>query len=164
MSTGILKSTHSISAAPCRSLFSRICHLSPTFFDIFTRAFSNDPLLHSQPVTANSLETRSRAPPLDLETESETRSTLDGSNPSMSSADAAQAVAARGGAGTKITPAEQAAYAKAREAVLRKEHNDFLGKNPDVRQVVADFWAAVLLHKPEDIYAFADKYFEPFKE
>lgn len=39
-----------------------------------------------------------------------------------------------------------------------------MADNPELRAVLADFMQAVLIQKPDDIYAFAEEFFAPFAQ
>lgn len=51
-----------------------------------------------------------------------------------------------------------------REEELREEHFKFIDEHPELRQVLNDFLSSVLLHRPDDVFAFAREYFMAFKQ
>eukprot|EP00434_Breviolum_minutum_P001161 symbB.v1.2.001017.t1/scaffold52.1/size380577/7 len=51
-----------------------------------------------------------------------------------------------------------------REEDLREEHNKYLEKHPELRQLLNDFMSSVLLHRPKEAFDFAKEYFMAFKQ
>lgn len=51
-----------------------------------------------------------------------------------------------------------------REEDLREEHNKYLEKHPELRQLLNDFMSSVLLHRPDEVFGFAKEYFMAFKQ
>ncbi|CEM04237.1 unnamed protein product [Vitrella brassicaformis CCMP3155] len=49
-----------------------------------------------------------------------------------------------------------------RTVELSEEHWGYVEKHPELRQLLTDFLASVLLHTPEDVFAFAREYFSVF--
>ncbi len=45
---------------------------------------------------------------------------------------------------------------------LIDDHSKFVDNYPELKAVLADFVQAVLIHKPEDIFKFADDFFTPY--
>lgn len=45
----------------------------------------------------------------------------------------------------------------------RVSHEEYLEKNAKVKELLTDFAATVLLHKPDDIWQFAREFFEPYR-
>lgn len=48
------------------------------------------------------------------------------------------------------------------QADLRVQHSKYVDKHPDLTQLLNDFMSNCLLHKPQDVYAFAHQYFLNF--
>merc|ERR1712224_230058 len=55
-------------------------------------------------------------------------------------------------------------FARVRTETLKRENWDYVNKNPDLQEVLQDFMSSLLIHKPEDTYAFAREYFRVFRE
>ncbi len=47
---------------------------------------------------------------------------------------------------------------------IKKEHVDYLGQHPEIRQLLNDFLSTLLLEKPEDVFRFAQDYFSFFNK
>jgi len=45
---------------------------------------------------------------------------------------------------------------------LKEEHVRYIESHPEIKEILSDFLAKVLLEKPEDVNQFAASYFEPF--
>merc|ERR1711924_328940 len=58
---------------------------------------------------------------------------------------------------------EQQEKLELREQELNQEHWKYVDSNPELRQVLNDFMASVLLHRPEHV-DFAREYFSAFKQ
>ena len=58
---------------------------------------------------------------------------------------------------------ELLAYFHATRDAITEEHKAYLLQHPEIRQILQDFLARLLLKKPDDIYAFANEYFSYFK-
>lgn len=58
---------------------------------------------------------------------------------------------------------ELLAYFHATKDTITEEHKAYLLAHPELRQVLQDFLAKLLLQKPGDIFAFANEYFAFFK-
>ncbi|CAD7923871.1 unnamed protein product [Amoebophrya sp. A120] len=56
------------------------------------------------------------------------------------------------------------AYVKVREGALKEEYYKYVDTHPELQQVLTDFLTALVVHAPEDVYAFAAQYFAPFKD
>lgn len=59
---------------------------------------------------------------------------------------------------------ELLAYFHATKDQITEEHKTYLLAHPEVRQLLQDFLAQLLLKKPSDVYGFANEYFSYFKE
>mmetsp|Transcript_31753 Transcript_31753/g.36099 ORF Transcript_31753/g.36099 Transcript_31753/m.36099 type:complete len:302 (-) Transcript_31753:414-1319(-) len=51
-----------------------------------------------------------------------------------------------------------------RKQKLMENHGKYLDAHPELNEVLNDFTSSVLLHKPDDIFAYARKYFAPFHQ
>ncbi len=60
-----------------------------------------------------------------------------------------------------LDPELKTYYLKVKDEI-KKEHVDYLGQHPEIRQLLNDFLSTVLLEKPEDVYKFAQDYFSFF--
>lgn len=45
----------------------------------------------------------------------------------------------------------------------RISHEQYLDNNTQVKDLLSDFAATALLHKPDDIWLFAREFFEPYR-
>ena len=50
-----------------------------------------------------------------------------------------------------------------RKEELKRGHQDYLLKHPEVTRLLADFMCAALLEKPQDVFAFAEHHFSTFQ-
>lgn len=50
------------------------------------------------------------------------------------------------------------------QAELEQSYRQYMADNPELKAVLADFMQAVLIQKPDDIYAFAEEFFAPFAQ
>lgn len=50
------------------------------------------------------------------------------------------------------------------QAELEQSYRQYMANNPELRAVLADFMQAVLIQKPDDVYAFAGEFFAPFAQ
>mmetsp|Transcript_55503 Transcript_55503/g.121561 ORF Transcript_55503/g.121561 Transcript_55503/m.121561 type:complete len:107 (+) Transcript_55503:54-374(+) len=64
----------------------------------------------------------------------------------------------------KMKDPEQQEKLEIREQELREKHNEYIGGHPELRQLLNDFLSSTLLHKPDNVFEFASKYFAPFKK
>eukprot|EP00391_Amoebophrya_sp_Ameob2_P011785 CAMPEP_0178996808 /NCGR_PEP_ID=MMETSP0795-20121207/8577_1 /TAXON_ID=88552 /ORGANISM="Amoebophrya sp., Strain Ameob2" /LENGTH=73 /DNA_ID=CAMNT_0020689245 /DNA_START=87 /DNA_END=308 /DNA_ORIENTATION=+ len=55
-------------------------------------------------------------------------------------------------------------YVKVREGALRDEYYKYLDSHPELQQILTDFLTALVVHTPDDVYAFAAEYFAAFKD
>ena len=46
----------------------------------------------------------------------------------------------------------------------RRTHVEYLAANDKVRDLLSDFLATLLLHKPEDAFVFAKTFFAPYQQ
>ena len=42
-----------------------------------------------------------------------------------------------------------------RKLEIKKKHNEYIDKHPEIKSMLNDFMSEVLLEKPEDIFSFA---------
>lgn len=47
---------------------------------------------------------------------------------------------------------------------IKKEHFEYLAKHPEVREFLNDFLSSLLLHKPDDVYKYAQEFFKFFNQ
>jgi guanylate kinase len=45
---------------------------------------------------------------------------------------------------------------------IKKEHQDYIGKHPELREILNDFLSSVLLEKPNDVFEYSTEYFSYF--
>eukprot|EP00397_Hematodinium_sp_SG-2012_P067996 GEMP01108111.1.p1 GENE.GEMP01108111.1~~GEMP01108111.1.p1 ORF type:complete len:100 (+),score=15.15 GEMP01108111.1:31-300(+) len=50
------------------------------------------------------------------------------------------------------------------EHKLQEEGFAYLSKHPELRQVLNEFMSSLLLHRPDDVFAFARDFFDAFKD
>ena len=46
-------------------------------------------------------------------------------------------------------------YYKKIKGEIKKEHQDYMKKHPELREILNDFMSTVLLEKPKNVYEFA---------
>ena len=47
---------------------------------------------------------------------------------------------------------------------IQKDYAEYIGKHPEIRQLMNDYMSSLLLHKPENVYKFTRDYFAFFNK
>lgn len=58
---------------------------------------------------------------------------------------------------------EELSQLNERKLELKRQHNAYMEKHPEITRVLADFMCAALLEKPDDVFAFAESHFTSFE-
>ena len=58
---------------------------------------------------------------------------------------------------------EELSQLNERKLELKREHQAYMEKHPEVTRILADFMCASLLEKPDDVFAFAEQHFSTFE-
>lgn len=49
------------------------------------------------------------------------------------------------------------------QAAIKSAHNDYLASHPELKTLISDFMAALLMEKPKDVYQFATSHFAAYE-
>ena len=60
-------------------------------------------------------------------------------------------------------PELQNFYTTVKEGI-KTDHQKYIKEHPEIRQLVNDYFSALLLHKPDNVYDFSKKYFAFFNK
>lgn len=82
------------------------------------------------------------------------------SNSNTSSSNNKEGLGAAGGAGKVDTSATAAAELQRAMELAKANNAHYIDTHPEVRGALQDFMSALLLEKPEDVYAFARQHFQ----
>jgi guanylate kinase len=76
--------------------------------------------------------------------------------------DAAPMSAAATAANARLT-FEELSQLNERKLELKRQHNGYMEKHPEITRILADFMCAALLEKPDDVFSFAEAHFSAFE-
>lgn len=58
---------------------------------------------------------------------------------------------------------EELALLNERKEALKKDHEVYVAAHPEIKSLLSAFMAALLLEKPDDVLAFAQRHFAAYK-
>ena len=58
---------------------------------------------------------------------------------------------------------EELSQLNERKLELKRQHNGYMEKHPEITRILADFMCAALLEKPDDVFSFAEAHFSAFE-
>ena len=58
---------------------------------------------------------------------------------------------------------EELSQLNERKMELKKQHQAYMEKHPEITRILADFMCSALLEKPDDVFAFAEQHFSTFE-